>query len=86
MPTLKVGEVVRVLEDAEKVKALQKRHGGWSSDMVDVGIKQRNSVSVNQAGPRSSVGNASDSRARCPGFDTRSGHILLFLLPLIQKE
>ena len=35
------------------------------------------------AGPRSAVGSASDSRARGPGFDTRSGHILSFLLPLI---
>ena len=36
-------------------------------------------------GPRSTVGSASDSRARGPGFDTRSGHILSFLLPLIQE-
>ena len=35
------------------------------------------------AGPRSAVGSASDSRARGHGFDTRSGHILSFLLPLI---
>ena len=27
----------------------------------------------------------SDSRARGPGFDTRSSHILSFLLPLIQE-
>ena len=33
------------------------------------------------AGPSSAVGSASDSRARGP----RSGHILLFLLPLIQE-
>ena len=37
-----------------------------------------------EAGPRSAVGSASDSRARGPGFDIRSGHILSFLLPLIQ--
>lgn len=36
VPALKVGEVVRVLDDADKVQALQKRHGGWSSDMVEV--------------------------------------------------
>ena len=30
------------------------------------------------AGPCSAVGSASDSRARGPGFDTRSGHILSF--------
>ena len=37
------------------------------------------------AGRRSAVGSASDSRARGPGFDTRSGHILSFFLPLIQE-
>ena len=37
------------------------------------------------AEPRSAVGSASDSRARGPGFDTRSGHILSFLLPLVQE-
>ena len=36
------------------------------------------------AGSRSAVGRTSDSRARGPGFDTRSGHILSYLLPLIQ--
>ena len=36
-------------------------------------------------GSRSSVGSASDTRSRGPGFDTRSGHILSFLLPLIQE-
>ena len=35
--------------------------------------------------PRSSVGSASDSRVRGLGFDTQSGHILSFLLPLIQE-
>ena len=38
-----------------------------------------------RAGPRSAVGSASDSRARGSGFNTRSGHILSFLLPLIQE-
>ena len=33
--------------------------------------------------PRGVVGNASESRARCPGFKTRSGHLLPFLLPLV---
>ena len=36
------------------------------------------------AGPRSAVGSASDSKDRGFGFDTRFGHILSFLLPLIQ--
>ena len=34
---------------------------------------------------RGAVGRASDSRARGPGFDTRSGHMLSFLLPLVQE-
>ena len=38
-----------------------------------------------RAGPRSAVGSASDSRARGPGFATRSGNIVSFLLPLIQE-
>ena len=37
------------------------------------------------AGPRSAVGRAPDSLVRGPGFDTQSGHILMFLLPLIQE-
>ena len=31
------------------------------------------------------LNSASDSRARGPGFDAQSGHILLFILSLIQK-
>ena len=38
-----------------------------------------------KAGPRSAVDSASDSRVRDPGFDTRSGHTLSFLLKLIQE-
>ena len=34
----------------------------------------------------SAVGSTSDSRARGPGFDTRSGHIVSFLLQLNQEE
>ena len=37
------------------------------------------------AGPRSAVGRAPNSYVRGPGFDTRSGHILWFLLLLIQE-
>ena len=37
------------------------------------------------AGLHSTVCSVSDSRARGPGFDTRSGRILSFLLPLIQE-
>ena len=36
-------------------------------------------------GPRITVGRAPDSSVRGPEFDTQSGHILLFLLPLIQE-
>ena len=37
------------------------------------------------AGPRSAIGRAPDSKGRGPGFNTRSGNILLFLLPLFQE-
>ena len=37
------------------------------------------------AGPRRAVGRAPDSLVTGPGFYTRSGHILSFLLPLIQE-
>ena len=37
------------------------------------------------AGPRSAIGRAPDSKVRGPGFDTRSGNILSFLLPLFQE-
>ena len=36
-------------------------------------------------GPRSAIGRAPDSKVRDSGFDTRSGNILLFLLPLFQE-
>ena len=38
-----------------------------------------------KAGVRSAVRSASDSRARGPGLDTWSGHILLFPLQLIKE-
>ena len=44
-----------------------------------------NPALASDAGPHSSVCSASDSKARGPGFDTRSGHILSFLFPLIQE-
>ena len=37
-----------------------------------------------EARPRSAVGREPDSQVRGPGFDTRSGNILSFLLPLTQ--
>ena len=37
------------------------------------------------AGLCSTGDSMSDSRAKGPGFDTQSGHILLFLLSLIQE-
>ena len=38
-----------------------------------------------QAGPRSAIGRAPDSYVRGPGFDTRSGNILSFLLSFFQE-
>ena len=49
-------------------------------------LLKRQIISFKRAGPRSAVSSASDTRVRGPGFDTRSGHILSFLLPLIQEE
>ena len=40
---------------------------------------------IKLTGLHSAVGSASNSRARGPGFDTQSGHILSFLLSLIQE-
>ena len=40
---------------------------------------------TNTAGPRSAIGRAPDSYVRGPGFDTRSGNILSFLLLLFQE-
>ena len=37
------------------------------------------------AWPRSAIGRAPDSLVRGPGFDTRSGNILSFLLPLFHE-
>ena len=37
------------------------------------------------AGPLSAIGRAPDSQVRGPGFDTGSGNILSFLLPLLQE-
>ena len=41
--------------------------------------------SYTRAGPISAIGRAPDSYVRGPGFDTRSGNILSFLLPLFQE-
>ena len=40
---------------------------------------------LSTAGLRRAVGRVSDSQAKGPGFDTRSGHILWLLLPLFQE-
>ena len=37
------------------------------------------------AGPRSAICRTPDLSVRGPGFDTRSGNILSFLLPLFQE-
>ena len=50
-----------------------------------VGIKALTISPRPLAGPRSAFGRAPDSYVRGPKLDTRSGHTLLFLLPLIQE-
>ena len=41
--------------------------------------------SLSNCRPRSAIGRAPHSYVRGPGFDTWSGHILSFLLPLFKK-
>lgn len=33
IPKLKLGDIVRIIPDSDKVQALQKRHGGWQTEM-----------------------------------------------------
>ena len=42
--------------------------------------------STKEPGPRGAIGRAPDLYVRGPGFDTRSGNILSFLLPLFSKR
>ena len=42
-------------------------------------------MSENFTGPHSAIGRAPDSQNRGPGFDTQSGNIFSFLLPLFQE-
>ena len=42
MPELNVGDVVRVNDNKEKVKVMQRKHGGWSSDMTEVTLSSIN--------------------------------------------
>ena len=58
--------------------------GGCMSEINNITSTPVSSSSKGKAGPRCAVGSASESRAKGPGFDTESGHILSFLLPLIQ--
>ena len=58
-----------------------------TTDILYLGYRENLTVfGLHKAGRRgSTVGSPSDSRARGPGFDTRSGRLLSFLLPLIQE-
>ena len=48
-------------------------------------LTNRPDMTIYVAFPRSAIGRAPDSYVRGPGFDTRSGNILSFLLPLFQE-
>ena len=56
-------------------------HRARSGDIIGVFFE----FSYEGAGPRRAIGRAPDSLVRGPGFDTRSGNILSFLLPLFQE-
>ena len=53
---------------------------------TNIGLEDNRKYRLLPTGLHSAVSSMSDSRARDPGFDTWSGHILLFLLLLIQEE
>ncbi|WAR14302.1 MIB2-like protein [Mya arenaria] len=36
VPSLKVGDIVRIIPEVEKAEALQKKHGGWTSEMTEI--------------------------------------------------
>ena len=39
LPQLKVGDVVRIISDAKQAEILQRKHGGWVSEMEEVRTK-----------------------------------------------
>ena len=54
-------------------------------NLLFLGVPILKHITVFLAGPRSTIGRAPDSEVKGPGFDTRSGNILSFLLPLFQE-
>ena len=58
----------------------------YSLNLVNISLANiSHSYICRKAWPRSAIGRAPDSKVRGPGFDTRSGNILSFLLPLFQE-
>ena len=55
------------------------------SDKTDACKCSLMSIPIWVCRPRSAIGRAPDSQVRGPEFDTRSGNILSFLLPLFQE-
>ena len=76
----------------ESTDSKRKKKAKYSKAMkmiIILVLSQRLSSMTSQhisAEPRSPVGSASDTRARYPGSDTLSGHILSFLFPLIKRR
>jgi len=42
------GDTVRVINDEQAVRALQKGHGGWNSQMKNVGTHAQSASEINQ--------------------------------------
>ena len=96
-----VGRYKRLLSHSKDMEAFPRtcssfcpRKNGYDFFKVDFSHRRHDCIGTplslshthtHTAGPRSAVGSASDSRGRGHGFDTRSGHILSFLLLLIQE-
>ena len=90
VPTLFYGSDITGFEN---IRLLEKVHLDFLKGILNLKSSTPHSIAYGEfgifpleiAGPRSTIGRAPDSQVRGPGFDTRSGHILSFLLPLIQE-
>ena len=58
----------------------------WTQSLIITIPKKGQPTALPEAGPLSAVGRVTDSSVRGPGIDIRFGHILSFLLLLIQEE
>ena len=70
------------IQDSEQKRIDKRKRQSKTKMTTEYLVEYRETIG---AGPRSTIGRAPDSYVRGPGFDTRSGNILSFLLPLFQE-